>query len=225
MSRTMSSDPTRDPLPPPFLVGTRLRCLEGHDAYAPSVERPRDIQTHPEDWVRISGRGIEVTIDCVDPGWRGSGRQLRDEDGPILDEDGEPMLDETRDGYSVYHVVRGTGHAAKMSGRCIDRSSAHKWQVLSSPSGDLGFVVQPGEFIRENASLGLVLTSGAKTFDVVWIGGSTTRYRHGVRDIKIVPAAEIDAYSRDRLAQEADTARRERRAGRRIQRGTVSPRK
>lgn len=215
--------PTRDPLPPPFPVGTHLRCIEGHDAYVARVERPRDIKTSPEDWARLSGRGIEVTIDRVEPGYQGTGRQLRDEDGPMCHEDGEPMRDETRDGYSVYHVVRGAGHAAKMSGRCIDPSSARRWQVLPSP-----LLVQAGDFIEERGacnSLGRVLVSGAKTFDVIWLGGSTTRYQHGVRDIRIVAAAELDVHSREHLTQEAAAAHRERQAGARIRRGTVSPRR
>lgn len=66
---------------------------------------------------------------------------------------------------------------------------------------------------------------GTRTFDVIWIGGSTTRYRHGVRDIRIVLVAELDAHSREYLACEAEAARRERRAGARIRRGTVSPRR
>ena len=219
----MRADPTRDPLPPPFPVGTRLRCVEGHDAYVPSVARPRNLKDHPEDWARISGRGIEVMIDRVEQGRRGTGRQLRDEDGSMYDDDGQPMLDETKDGYSVYHVVRGRGTRRKMSGRCIDPSSAHRWQGLPSP-----LLVQAGDFIEERGAcneLGLVLVSGAKTFDVIWIGGSTTRYRHAVRDIWIVPGAELDANSREHLTQEAESALRERRAGARVRRGTVSPRR
>jgi hypothetical protein len=218
------TDPTRDPRSPPFLVGTHLRCIDGHDAYVPRVKRPRDIKTHPEDWARISGRGIEVTIDRVELGRRGTGHQLRDEDGPMFHEDGEPMLDETKDGYSVYHVVRGTGHTAKMSGRCIDPSSAHRWQILA-PSHETSLVVRSGDFIKEGLELGLVLVSGAKTFDVVWIGGSTTRYHHGVRDVRIISTAELDEHTREHLTQEAEAARSERRAGAQIRRGTVSPRR
>jgi hypothetical protein len=140
-------------------------------------------------------------------------------------DDGEPMIDETRDGYSVYHVVRGEGATAKMSGRCIDPSNAHKWQVLSSLSGGAGLVVKSGDFIQEGLDSGFVLVSGTKTFDVIWIGGSTTRYRHGVRDIRIISAAELDALTREHLLREAENARRERRSGARIKRGTVSPRR
>ncbi len=222
MSRD-EDDPTRDPLPPPFPIGTRLRCVEGHDAYVSRVDGyPRDIADHPEDWTRVSGRGIEVTIARVEPGRRGTGRQLRDEDGLMYHDDGEPMRDETQDGYSVYHVMRGTGSAARMSGRCIYPDGAHKWQMFASP-----LLVQADDFIEERSPgcgmYGRVLVSGAKTFDVVWIGGSTTRYRHGVRDIRIVPAAELDVHSRDHLSREAEAARRERRAGARVRRGTVSP--
>jgi len=213
-------NPTRLPLPPPFPIGTRLRCIEGHDAYVASVERPRDRKAHPEDWVRISGRGIEVTIARVEPGRQGTGQQLHDEDGPMYHADGEPILSETEDGYSVYHVVRGTGPAAKMSGRCIFPAHAQKWQVLSPD------LVRAGDFITEGfGGYGLVLTSGAKTFVVIWIGGFTTRYRHGIRAIRIVPASKLDACSRDHLLQEAEAARRERQAGARIRRGTVSPRR
>ncbi len=224
-----SDDPTRAPLPPPFPVGTRLRCVEGHDAYVASVDRPRDIKAHPEDWARISGRGIEVTIARVELGCQGTGRQLRDEDGPMFYEDtGEPILDETKDGYSVYQVVRGTGQAARMSGRCIDPGNAHRWQVLLSANGEASepeLMIRAGAFIREVIDHGLVIASGAKTYDVIWIGGSTTRYRHGERDIRVVPAAELDVHTRDHLVGEAEAARRERRAGARVRRGTVSPRR
>ncbi len=215
--------PTRDPLPPPFPVGTRLRCIEGHEIYVPRVERAREIKDHPEDWTRVSGRGIEVTIDEVRPGHRGTGRQLRDEDGPMCHDDGEPMLDETKDGYSVYHVVRGEGRVAKQSGRCIYSDSAHRWQVLPAP-----LMLRAGDLFEEQGPApqrGIVLSSGPKTFDVIWVGGSTTRYRHGVRDIRIVGNAEVDPHTREHLRHEAESARRERRAGALIQRGTVSPRR
>lgn len=122
----------RDPLPPPFPIGTRLRCIKGFDAYVAAVDRPRDIAAHPEDWKRVSGVGIEVTIDRVEQGRRGTGRQLRDEDGLMFHDDGEPMIDETRDGYSVYHVVSGGTNAAKMSGRCIRPEDAEtRWEVIA----------------------------------------------------------------------------------------------
>lgn len=214
------ADPAREPLPPPFPVGTRLRCIEGHDAYVPRVDHPRDIRAHFEDWPRVSGRGIEVTIDLVKPGSRGTGQQLCDAGGPMSDDAGEPILDETQDGRSIYQVVRGRGPTARMSGWCIDPSSAHKWQVATEP-----LMVRPGDFLKEGIDLGLVLTSGERTYDVIWIGGSTTRYQHGKRHVQIVPAAMLDTHSREHLVHEAEAARRERRAGAQIRRGTVSPRR
>jgi hypothetical protein len=85
--------------------------------------------------------------------------------------------------------------------------------------------VRAGNFVKEGLDLGLVLVSGAKTFDVIWIGGSTTRYRHGERDIRIASAVDLDAHAREHLTQEAEAARHERRTGARIRRGTISPRR
>lgn len=65
--------------------------------------------------------------------------------------------------------------------------------------------------------------AGPKTFDVVWLGGSTTRYRHGERDIQIVGRVEVDARTREHLSRGALAARQERRRGARIRRGVVSP--
>jgi hypothetical protein len=210
------------PLPPPFPVGTRLRCIEGHEAYVARVDRPRDLKDHPEDWTRSSGRGLEVTIDRVELGYCGTGRQLRDQDGPMYHDDGEPMVDTTRDGYSVYYVVPGEGRIAKQSGRCIYPDSVHRWQVLPAP-----LLVRAGDFFEERGpapQIGLVLSSGPKAFDVIWANGSTTRYRHGVRDLRIVGGAEIDAHTREHLLHEAEAARRERRSGTRLQRRAASPR-
>ena len=109
-----------------------------------------------------------------------------------------------------------------MSGRCIYPDSAHRWQVLPAL-----LVVQAGDFIRETTAggseFGLVITSGAKAFDVIWLGGSTVRYRHGVRDIRIVGATEVDTLTRKHLLGEAEVARRERKAKAGVRRGSVSP--
>lgn len=148
------ADPCRDPLPPPFPVGTRLRCIKGFDAYVAAVDHPRHTVTdHPEDWTRVSGVGIEVTIDSVVQGRRGTGRQLRDEDGLMFYEDsGEPILDETRDGYSVYHVVSGNGHAAKMSGRCIRPDDAEeRWLEIAPVRKVRTYVLFRSSFRYESA--------------------------------------------------------------------------
>lgn len=124
------SNPTRRPLPPPFKVGTQLR----HDpqtrrgrGYTAAVENARDQREHPEDWVQISGPGLEVVVAETKPGRRGTGQQLRDSDGPMFYEDtGEPILDETEDGRSVFYVeANGRKH-----GRIIWAKDKKEWKVI-----------------------------------------------------------------------------------------------
>ena len=86
----------RAPKKPPFPVGTRLRYT---GASTLSTE------TRSGKTVILMAPGIEQVIDQVHPGFRGTLRQIRDEDGPLYDDTGEPILDETQDGYSVYHVT------------------------------------------------------------------------------------------------------------------------
>ena len=44
-----------------------------------------------------------------------------------------------------------------------------------------------GDFVCEHGtSFGIVLACGPRAFDVLWEGGSTSRYAHGQRDIWIV---------------------------------------
>lgn len=82
---------TRDPLPPPFPVGARLRyCGTRRSYHDPAMTVP------------IVAPGIEVTIIDTRDGWRGSGRII-DHD----DETGESYRDSTIDGGSVYVTQRG----------------------------------------------------------------------------------------------------------------------
>ena len=79
-----------------------------------------------------------------------------------------------------------------------------------------------GDFVKEGLSYGIVLTSGRRTLDIVWIGGSTSRYRHGVRDIK--PADEyLTDRERAHLVHKAKDAREERRTGAGVKRGQIWP--
>lgn len=126
--------PTRPPRPPPFPIGTKLVCIgDRSNIHTAAVRSPRDITTHPEDWVRIGGKGIEVVIDEVKPGRAGTGRQCVDGDGPMFYEDtGEPIIDETKDGYSVYHVTttdRDTGEKTR-HGRIIWPDDKASWKVI-----------------------------------------------------------------------------------------------
>jgi len=86
--------------------------------------------------------------------------------------------------------------------------------------------VKPLDFIEERgvvAEYGLVIACGPKTFDAVWLGGSTTRYWHGVRAVRVIDAAEVDAFTRRQLLQEAKAAMAERRRGAGIRRGQIHP--
>jgi hypothetical protein len=80
-----------------------------------------------------------------------------------------------------------------------------------------------GDFIKEGVCIGLVFASGPKTFDVIWIGGGTSRYRHGVRLIDLLPDKDLSALERDHLQKEAADAREERRVGARRKRGQIWP--
>lgn len=81
-----------------------------------------------------------------------------------------------------------------------------------------------GDFVYEPPNqYGIVLTCGPVKFDVVWLGGSTSRYKHGVRDVEVVEPAAVDKWSRKLLLQEAANAKAERARGAGIKRGQVWP--
>lgn len=105
--------PDRIPKPAPFKVGTRVRYL-GHDRAWADAEMTKVLMEH----------GMVFTITETKPGRRGTLTQLRDEDGWMFYEDtGEPMLDETRDAYSIYQ--QSNGH-----GRIIWPDAADQWEVV-----------------------------------------------------------------------------------------------
>ena len=123
-------NPTRDPRPAPFPVGTRLRCVDRKGA---RLRFGRDGVKYPErdtenNYVTVYGYGLEVTIDETRPGHQGTGRTVYlDKKLFISSDDGdEGFIDSTSDGYSVYHV-EGTKH-----GRCISPEDARKWKVIGS---------------------------------------------------------------------------------------------
>lgn len=106
----------RAPKPAPFPVGTRLRYVGSHHSYY--LEGAKKIP--------IVEPGMIVEIAVASPGRRGSLRQLRDENGPMYyEDDDEPILDETRDGYSVYHAGGN-----KNMGRIIRADTAHEWELV-----------------------------------------------------------------------------------------------
>lgn len=80
--------------------------------------------------------------------------------------------------------------------------------------------------IKEGAELGVILQSGDVTFDVIWTGGSTSRYRYDAkRVINVATAFDLEGQDRTiaHLRGEARAARGERRMGAHIKRGQVSP--
>lgn len=103
----------RIPLPAPFGVGTKVRYLG-------------EAQTFEEDGTPILARGMIFTIEEVRPGRRGTLRPLPYEDGD--EELDEPLLDTTRDAYSVYYETRGSG---RRSGRIIWPDRAHEWELVT----------------------------------------------------------------------------------------------
>ena len=80
-----------------------------------------------------------------------------------------------------------------------------------------------GDFVKEGAEVGIVLASGSKTFDVVWTGGSTSRYRYGIRDIHLATERDLEDCNREHLIKEAADAREERRIGAGVKRGQIWP--
>lgn len=106
----------RAPKKPPFPVGTKLRYRGTREAY---WGWGKDGGICP-----IVAPGIEVMIDEARIGYRGTLRQIRDE---VYDDTGEPILDTTRDGYSVYHVTDPSGH---VHGRCIDPGDVGEWELV-----------------------------------------------------------------------------------------------
>ncbi len=71
----------------------------------------------------MSGIGVSGTIVRVINGRRGTGQQLRDDDGPMFYEDtGEPIRDQTEDGISVISIE---GHE-----RLVRYENRKNWMVV-----------------------------------------------------------------------------------------------
>lgn len=85
---------------------------------------------------------------------------------------------------------------------------------------------EPNTLIKEGADLGLILQSGEITFDIVWVGGSTSRYRYDAsREVHVASPFDLDGQDLVvvHLQEEARAARKERLAGMRVKRGQVHP--
>lgn len=112
----------RLPKNPPFAIGTRLRYVGTHESYTFHI----DAKTQERTKVALCVPGMIVTVDKVVPGRRGTLRHLTDFDGPMYDDCGEPVLDNTQDGYSVYHVEAFQNGVKQ--GRCIFPDGSKDWQ-------------------------------------------------------------------------------------------------
>jgi len=88
--------PDRLPQPAPFVVGQRVR-------YAGDLR----LYHAPTDPAPFFASGSVGVVTRVSQGRRGTGRQLREDGDLCFFDDGEPMLDTTRDGYSVVDFGNG----------------------------------------------------------------------------------------------------------------------
>lgn len=105
----------RAPKQPPFPIGTRLRYVGTH----------RSWYEEGGEMVPLIQPGLIVTVCDVSKGERGTLAPLWDEDGPMEDEDGEPYLDRTRDGRSIYSV---RAHGGRPRRQTIVH--ANEWEVV-----------------------------------------------------------------------------------------------
>jgi hypothetical protein len=103
----------RAPLPPPYPVGTRLRYVGTRESWMTARDGSRVYTSRP---------GLVVEIVRVRLGTRGTLRPL----GGEWDDTDEPILDETRDGGSVFDIAcDGNRH-----GHLILHEYAHEWEVV-----------------------------------------------------------------------------------------------
>jgi len=86
-----------------------------------------------------------------------------------------------------------------------------------------------GQIVKEDgqvSNLGIILSSGDRTYDIVWMGGSTSRYRYSTgRNVALATSFDLEGQELvlKHLHREAAAAREERRTGARIKRGQVWP--
>ena len=94
----------RIPQPAPFAIGARVRYTGDLRLYH-----------QPTDTTPFFAAGSIGSVVRVSAGRRGTLRHLRDEDGYMYDDGGEPIRDTTRDGYSVVDFGNGWTRAVDVS--------------------------------------------------------------------------------------------------------------
>jgi hypothetical protein len=113
---------SQSPKPPPFPIGARVRYIG---------TRRIGVGDNPQSVTWVLFPGATGSIVRTNPGRRGTGRPLFDEDGPMYwEDDGEPILDDTKDGYSVW--VSDHDPRTQNSGRCIDPDplTLEEWELI-----------------------------------------------------------------------------------------------
>jgi hypothetical protein len=116
----------RLPLRPPFPVGTRLRYTGDRKSWTYDINP----ETREKREVPILFPGMEVVIEEVKEGYRGTLRHLSDSEGLMYYEDtGDPILDTTHDGYSIYRV--DAIQNGRREGRCIMHDCAGDWELIA----------------------------------------------------------------------------------------------
>jgi hypothetical protein len=117
----------RKPKPAPFKVGTKLRFIGTTHSWTYDINP----ETREKKEVPLQVPGMVVTVAEVRPGRQGTLCHCREYDGALMywDDTGEPILDETKDGYNVYYVE--AYQSGKKQGRCIDRENKKEWEVVA----------------------------------------------------------------------------------------------
>jgi len=102
-------------------------------------------------------------------------------------------------------------------------------EVGANPKPTAGRIQRDDFVVHKHAlvpQFGVVVASGPTAYDVVWIGGSTSRYRHADDVVRVATDAEVAALgdiTRTHLLKEAAAAREERRTGAGVRRGEIWP--
>ncbi len=99
-----------------------------------------------------------------------------------------------------------------------------RWWCLKC--GHLWWGFKADQIIKEETAIGIILQAGTTTYDVVWVGGSTSRYRYDAeRPVHVATTNDLEGQGATvaHLKEEAAQARQERHTGARIKRGQVWP--
>jgi hypothetical protein len=83
-----------------------------------------------------------------------------------------------------------------------------------------------GDIVKESGEIGIVLQTGKIAYDIVWTGGSTSRYKYSTgRHVHLATAFELDGQDDlvISLREEAEVVRGERARGEGVRRRQLYP--